>query len=200
MLKKIMSIAVLCAVLLSGCSSDPKVTRVSTDTQTDLSGYWNDSDVRQVCETLSKDFLDEISHVPGWGGDKKPVILVSEFRNETSEHIDASIISRRMERAIRQSGRADFVAGNDIKNELRQERQEQQAWASEETAKALANETGADFMLAGTVKSMEDRNFTGTTARNYMVFAELYDIETRRKIWDGEGEIKKVIQTPRSRL
>lgn len=30
------------ALLVSGCASTPQVTRVSSDTQTDLSGYWND--------------------------------------------------------------------------------------------------------------------------------------------------------------
>jgi hypothetical protein len=98
--------------------------------------------------------------------------------------------------AIFDSGKADFVAGGDTRTELRAERQEQQSNASEATAAALGNETGADFLLTGSVKTIVDR--AGNTAtRTYYVTAELSNIETSARLWLGQNaEIKKVIVTP----
>jgi uncharacterized protein (TIGR02722 family) len=193
-----------CALILalySACSSTPKVTRVDPDTQVDLSGYWNDTDVRIVCEGLIRECLAS-PRIDQVAAQKKqlPVIIVGSFKNDSDEHIDTEIISRRMEAAILNSGKADFVAGGDVRLDIRDERQQQQSWASEETAKALANETGADFYLSGTVKTIVDRAGK-TAARTYIVFAELTDIETTRRVWIGENsEIKKVIKNPSVKL
>jgi hypothetical protein len=98
-----------------------------------------------------------------------------------------------MEIAIVNSGKMDFVAGGDVLDELRSERQEQLMYASEDTAAALANETGAALLLTGTVKSITDRA-GNQTVRSYFVSAELTNVETRTRLWMGENsEIKKVI-------
>ena len=202
---KIRILAIIyCALLLpalGSCSSRPQVKRVDPETQIDLSGYWNDTDLRIVCEGLIKECLasPRVGQVEAQKG-KLPVIIVGNFRNDSDEHIDTSIISRRMEIAILNSGKAEFVAGGDTRLELRDERQGQQSWASEETAKALANETGADFYLSGSVKTVVDRAGNRAT-RTYIVFAELTDIETTRRIWMGENsDIKKLIKNPSAKL
>jgi len=188
-------------VLLAGCSSAPQVTRVAPETQTDISGYWNDTDVRIVCESLIKDCLasPRVAEFEKKNG-KLPVFIVGTFKNSSDEHIDTSIISKKMETVILNSGKADFVASSGERTELRTERQEQQSWSSEETAKAIANETGADFMLIGSVKTIVDKAGKMST-RTYFVNAEVIDVETNRKIWIGENdEIKKVIKTPSAKL
>lgn len=188
---------VLCVVsvfVVLGCSSVPKVERVSTDTVTDLSGYWNDSDVKIVAESLINDCVNApaiTNYIRNNG--KLPVIIVGNFRNDSDEHIDTSILTKKFETALINSGKVDFVASASERGEVRQERLEQQEWASEETAKRLANETGADFMLIGSVKTMVDQN-QKQMSRTYWVYAELIDIETNRKLWLGENsEIKKII-------
>jgi PBP1b-binding outer membrane lipoprotein LpoB len=198
---KIRFFAVLCAALVLGSCGTTKVTRVDAGTQVDLSGYWNDTDVRIVCDSLIKDCLDSPSIARASARKAGlPVIIVGPFRNDSDEHIETEIIALRMEAAVLNSGRADFVASGSLRNDLRQERQAQQSWASEETVKALANETGADFLLSGSVKTIVDR--AGNTAtRTYFVYAELTEIESTRKIWIGENsEIKKIIKNPGARL
>ncbi|WP_349629697.1 penicillin-binding protein activator LpoB [Breznakiella homolactica] len=200
---KTIAAAVLAGVILlaAGCSSNPKVTRVDADTQMDLSGYWNDTDVRIVCESLINDCLNS-PRVAQASAQKRalPVIIVGRFRNDSDEHIDTTIISSRMEIAILNSGLADFVAAGDTRDDIRDERQQQQSWSSEETAKALANETGADFYLSGSVKTIIDQAGK-TSTRTYFVSAELTDIESNRRIWIGQDDsIKKVIKTPGAKL
>jgi hypothetical protein len=186
-------LALIFGLTITSCESS-SVRRVDPNTQTDLSGYWNDTDVRIVCNTLIDDCLDSLQNSDAVAKKgPRPVIAVGSFRNQSDEHIDTSIISKRMEMAILNSGRASFVASGSHRDEIRTEREEQQSWASEESAKALANETGADFYLTGSVKAIEDQAGNQAT-RTYFVYAELTDIESNQVIWIGENdEIKKII-------
>jgi uncharacterized protein (TIGR02722 family) len=188
-------------VLFASCSSNPKVTRIDANTQTDLSGRWNDTDVRIVCESLIKACLESprvAQEIANRGG--TPTVLVGNFKNDSDEHIDTSIISKSMEIAIFNSGKLDFVAGGSTRDELRAERQDQQGNASEESAASLANETGADFLLTGSVKTIIDRA-GGTATRTYFVSAEMTNITTNARLWmDQNSEIKKRIETPKAKL
>ena len=187
-------------VLMTGCKST-RVERVSSDTVVDLSGYWNDTDVRIVAESVIADCVNApaiTNYIRNNG--TLPVVIVGNFRNDSDEHIDTSILTKKFETALINSGKVDFVASSSERGEMRQEREERQTWASEETAKRLANETGADFMLIGSVKTMGDQ-MDNTSTRTYWVYAELIDIESNRKLWLGENsEIKKVITRSKTRL
>ena len=184
------------------CSSNPKVTRVNSGSQIDLSGYWNDTDVRTVCESLISDCLNSqrvAQAIQGMRG-KTPVVLVGRFSNESSEHIDTSIIASMMETAIFNSGKMDFVAGGATRDALRAERQDQQSNASEATAAALGKEVGADFMLFGSVRTIIDKA-GNQTVRTYFVSAELTNVETNTRMWMGQNnEIKKMVVQPRNKL
>lgn len=191
----------ICTLLVFTSCSSTKVERVDTDTITDLSGYWNDTDVRIVADSLIADCVNApaITNYVRTNG-KLPVVIVGSFRNDSDEHIDTSILTKKFETALINSGKVDFVASSSERGELRTEREEQQSWASEETAKRLANETGADFMLIGSVKTMVDQA-DKTSSRTYWVYAELIDIESNRKLWIGENsEIKKIIKRSNVRM
>jgi hypothetical protein len=186
----------------SACSSSPSVKRVDSQSQIDLSGYWNDTDVRTVCEALIRDCLNSprVDQAIKAKKGKTPMVLVGRFRNESDEHIDTAIISNIMEVTIFNSGKLDFVAGGSTRDELRAERQDQQSNASEATAAALANETGADFLLTGTVRTIIDRA-DNKTVRTYFVNAEMSNIETNARMWMGQNsDIKKVITRSKAKL
>ena len=200
-MKKTAIIIFIIFLSLTGCSTT-KVKRVDPNKQTDLSGYWNDTDVRIVCESLIKDCLvnPRFNQALKAMGNKIPTVIVGNFRNESSEHIDTSIITSIMETTIFNSGKLDFVAGGAARDALRKERQDQQGNASEKTTAALAKETGADFMLLGTVRTIIDKAGNKST-RTYFVNAELTSIETNQRIWMGQNtEIKKEITRPKNKL
>ena len=202
----IVLISIFAALILGTCSNMPKVDRVSADTRIDLSGYWNDTDVRLVCESLINDCLASprvaqfVQQYTSQHGGMMPACLVGTFKNESSEHIDTSIISIIMESTIVNSGKLDFVAGGDTRSEIREERQDQQSNASEATASALGYETGAALLLTGTVRSIVDRA-GNITVRSYFVNAEMTSIETNTRLWMGaNNEIKKTIRQPNARM
>ncbi|MDR2542270.1 MAG: penicillin-binding protein activator LpoB [Treponema sp.] len=198
-MKKMFLVMAGLLLLFSACGTS--VNRVQAGSEADLSGYWNSRDVRIVCDSLIRDALssprvDQAIRAMG----RTPKVIVGRFRNESSEHIDTAIISSVMETAIFNSGRLDFVAGGDVRDELREERQDQQAWASEETVASLGREVGADFMMTGTVRTIIDRQ-GNRSVRAYFVRAELTNIETNERMWIGENnEITKEIRQPRNRL
>jgi PBP1b-binding outer membrane lipoprotein LpoB len=126
--------------------------------------------------------------------------MVGTFRNESSEHIDTGIISIIMENNIANSGKLIFVAGGDARQELRDERQDQQVNASEATASSLGYETGAALLLTGTVRSIVERA-GNRTVRSYFVNAELTNIQTNERLWMGlNDEIKKEVRQPNIRF
>jgi uncharacterized protein (TIGR02722 family) len=200
-MKKAAAALTVIFLVLTACSSTTDVKRVNPERQTDLSGYWNDTDVRIVCNSLIRDCLNSPRVEQAIRAkNSTPVVIVGRFRNESSEHIDTEIISSIMESVIFNSGKMDFVAGGGVRDELRAERQDQQGNASAATMAALRNETGADYMLTGTVRSILDRE-GNRTVRTYFVTAEMTDIETNMRMWIGQNnEIKKIVTQPRNRL
>lgn len=181
--------------LFLSCQTGISVNRIDANTNIDLSGNWNDTDIRIVSEALVESSLsgswikDYRSKHPG----KKPVVIIGTFLNRSSEHIDTAIIAKRYEIALINSGRVDMVADQEFRAAVRDEREMQQYFASEETAKTLGREIGADYLLQGSVRTNLDQS-GGQRVRTYYVSAELIDIETNRKVWVGEETIKKYIK------
>jgi uncharacterized protein (TIGR02722 family) len=197
-LKKLHAAVLSCLALVILLGSCHSVKRVDADTQIDLSGYWNDTDLMLASEhlinaALSSPRLNTFYAAQG----RLPVIIVGKFRNASDEHLDTSILSTRLEAAILNSGKAEFVVSGDLRNEIRGEREDQQrGYTSDETAAAMGKEAGADFMMTGSVKTIIDQ-YDKTATRTYFVTAELTDITTSRRVWLGEyNEIKKVIKKP----
>ncbi|MDR2759964.1 MAG: penicillin-binding protein activator LpoB [Spirochaetaceae bacterium] len=204
---KTIKILVLCdmvVMFLAGCAST--ANRVDAGTQIDLTGRWNDSDVRIVCETLVDQCLNAagveraIAQYSTSHRGELPTVIVGRFTNTSSEHIDTSIISKMMETAIINSGKLEFVASTDIREGIRDERVDQAYNAREDTAAAIGNEIGAAFMLTGSVKSSVEKS-DNTTVRAYFVDAQLTNIETNRIIWQEQNaDIKKVFKQTKARL
>ena len=195
MKRAIILLCVAFVLLLSGCGSN-SVKRVDPGTQMDLSGYWNDTDLRMASEYLIKECLNTprlSTYYVTFG--RLPVIIVGRFRNNSDEHIDTSILSQRLEASILASGKAEFVASGDLRDEIRSERlDQQQGYTDDATMARIGREIGADFMLTGSVKTIVDR-FDRTATRTYYITAELTDITTNRRLWIGEyNDIKKVIR------
>jgi uncharacterized protein (TIGR02722 family) len=166
-----------------------------------LTGYWNGTDWDIVCKDLIGKFI-ESPRVAQFAAQNKrlPVIRVGNFKNASSEPIDTSIVSKHMQVAILNSGKAEFVADSSVSAELRAEASEQQDWANEDTAAALAEETGADFLLTGAIKSII-QTAGNQQVREYDVTVDVTDITTHRIIWSGENkEIKKVVKKQKYRL
>jgi penicillin-binding protein activator len=193
-------LAMIVVVVLGACATPSRtVQRTSADTTTDLSGRWNDTDSRLVAEEMIGDLLNSAwltNFSQQEGG--KPVVIVGRVRNLSSEHIDTTPFIKDIERELVNSGRVTFVASAEEREAVREERMDQQTEASPETIKRLGEETGADFMLRGSITSQTDA-VEGQRAVLYQVDLELINIESNVKAWINSKKIKKVIEQSRSR-
>ncbi len=197
-MKKILVLCVL-AVLVAGCGSSSKVYRIDSETVTDVSGKWNDTDARLVAEEMVGDCLSRpwlIDFVAGAG--QKPFVTVGNIRNKSSEHIDTETFSTDFERELINSGQIRFVATRDQREDVRDERYDQRDFASQETMKKLREETGADFILLGAIKSIVDEA-EGTRVVYYQTDLELIHIESAEKVWIGTKKVKKEISKKKNK-
>ena len=186
-------LAILAA--MPGCKT--KVERVAVDDTIDLSGRWNDTDSQLVSAEMVKDlssrpWIEAFTAKTG----RKPVVIVGTIRNKSSEHIATDTFTKDLERELINSGRLSFVANAVERGELRQERKEQQTWSREETQKRLAAETGADFMLQGSIDTIVDRSGK-QEVKFYQVNLEMVNLESNEKVWIGSKKIKKLIKRPK---
>jgi uncharacterized protein (TIGR02722 family) len=187
------SALLLVMVFLSAWACGKNVRRIDPEETTDLSGYWNDTDSRLVSDEMIADCLTHPwiqNHVLRY--DAKPVVIVGTVRNRSMEHIPTGTFTREIERAFVNSGQVTIVANPYERDELRDERQEQQDWAREETRKQLRAETGADYMLTGDIDVIIDKE-GGTEVKFYQVDLYLTHIETNERTWIGQKKIKQEI-------
>ncbi|WP_421919163.1 penicillin-binding protein activator LpoB [Marinifilum sp.] len=184
---------VFALALISFASCSRQVTRVSPDQQIDLSGRWNDTDSKLAAEALIEQVLNQ-----GWienyrnEFDKKPVITVGLILNKSSEHIDSDTYIKDIEKAILNDGRVRLVQAGAKREELRQERADQQDFASKETIKKWGRELGADFILQGDITSIID-SYKKEKVRYYQLNLELTNLETNELVWIGDKKIKKYV-------
>lgn len=185
-------------IFFVSCGSTPSVERISSEESIDLDGYWNESDVSAVCNTLIEE-CSKSSAVAGFTKKNKrvPVAIIGRIRNESSEHIDTSIIEKKFQNAIVNSGAMEFVSDSSERQYLRDEKADQAEHATMDTAKELDSETGADYMLLGSVKSIVQVS-ANKNIRTYYVYVELHDIKTNKILWMSEdSSIRKVISNPK---
>jgi len=171
-----------------------KVTRIDPSTQIDLSGRWNDTDSRKVADQMIYDLFDAQNfktYAEQLG--RKPVIVMGLIKNKTAEHIDANNFIKKFEMVILNSSIADIVESEEFRDKLRVERSQQQDFAEASTVKQFGKEIGADLMLFGEMTSETDV-YNKKKVVNYITTLFLTDIETNKRIWYGQNEIKKFVK------
>ena len=190
---KLPAAAMIVALALAGCGRT--VTRTDPETVTDLSGWWNDTDARMVADSMVEDCL-EGSWLANWVGASRgdrPVIVVGSVLNRTTEHISTDVFMNEIERAFVNSDLIDVVAARGERGEIRGEREDQQRFATAATAASFGREIGADYIMIGTIDSIVDES-GGKRAVYDTVTLELTDVETIRKVWMSNLEIKKIVE------
>lgn len=190
------SIALL--VGLAACGT--QVERLEPEEVRDLSGAWNDTDSRLVSEEmindmLSRPWVDAFKSRTG----KQPAVIVGTVRNLSHEHINTNTFVNDIQRALINSGRVTFVASSLEREEIRDERLDQDIHASAATRKAMGQEYGADYMLSGEINTIIDMEGR-TQVRYYQVDLTLISLVDNRKAWIGQKKIKKEVVNSKLRF
>ncbi|MCP3908357.1 MAG: penicillin-binding protein activator LpoB [Oceanicoccus sp.] len=186
------------AILLSACGTTVK--RIDANETVDLSGVWNDSDSRMVAEEMIQDSLSRvwISQFTASSG-RPPAVIVGTVRNLSHEHINVNTFVADMSRSLVNSGQVDFVASSNERNEIREERKDQDLNATEDTRNAAGQEQGADFMLTGQINTIIDVEGK-EQVRYYQIDLTMVSMANNRKVWLGQKKIKKLVKNGKMRF
>ena len=186
------------AILLSACGTTVK--RIDANETVDLSGVWNDSDSRMVAEEMIQDSLSRvwISQFTSSSG-RPPAVIVGTVRNLSHEHINVNTFVADMSRSLVNSGQVDFVASSNERNEIREERKDQDLNATEDTRNAAGQEQGADFMLTGQINTIIDVEGK-EQVRYYQIDLTMVSMANNRKVWLGQKKIKKLVKNGKMRF
>jgi len=194
-LNKLVTIAAIAVsgMLIASCSR--QVTRVSTDETIDISGNWNNSDSRMVAADLTDKILNANwinTHQEEHQG-KKPVVIVGFVQNKSHEHIDAETFVKDVESSFIQTQKVRLVQGGKKREELRAEKADQQTNATVSSMKKFGLESGADYILQGSINSIVDAHKRQKVVY-YQVNLELTNIQTNEVVWIGEKKIAKYVK------
>ena len=184
------------ALALTGCGTS--VSRMSSDTTVDVSGHWNDTDSRLVAQEMIADCLARpwYSNAQTDLG-KNPTVIVGRVKNQSSEHIAADTFIEDLQRELINSGKVNFVASKHERGDVRDERADQDTQSSEDTRNANGQETGANFMLSGTINSIVDQE-GGQAVVFYQTNLKLLNMKTNQIVWNGQKKIKKLVSRSRT--
>lgn len=196
-MNKLIALLIVSVPLLAACGST-QVARVDTNSTIDISGKWNDADSRMAADELIEDCLSRpwLTKAAASLG-KNPTVIVGTVRNLSNEHLNTRVLVEDLQRALINSGSVDFVADKGERGDIRDERFDQAVNSSEETRKAHGQEIGADFMLSGSVNTIEDRE-GGKSVILYQVDMKLLNVKTNQIVWTGQKKIKKSIKHSKS--
>lgn len=190
-----LSCSVACCTLLAvtGCGdTSTQVTRTDEKAVRDLSGNWNATDSNVVAEAMVDDCLKR-----PWADNFKtannrlPVVKVGRIIvHSNGDVIDTEIFTNDLLRALVNSGKVKKVASNALNDQAREERKQQDVHASEATRKESFQETGADFILVGSIRVQDDQA-DGKKQKFYSIDLEMTDIKSQEQVWLGNKKIAK---------
>jgi uncharacterized protein (TIGR02722 family) len=180
-------------VALSACASS-SVKRLESDQEMALTDQWNDTDSKLVAEEMITDMLS-YSWLKNYNNPQRerPTVIIQRIRNKSHQHIAIDTFVNEFKRTLIRSGKIDFVVSADEREDLRAERQDQEVHASIQTQTAMAQETGADFALSGTISSIVEE-VGRQRVTFYQVDLKLVEMKTNREVWNGEKKIKKLMK------
>lgn len=179
---------------LSACASK-QIKRIDANETIDLSGKWNDTDSRLVAEEMIKDCLSQrwLDKARAESPGKIPTVIVGSVKNQSHEHIATDTFIEDLQRSLINSGEISFVASKGERGDLREERLEQDANATEDTRKATGQEIGADYMLSGAINTIEDKE-DNEAIMLYQTNLKLVNVKTNQIVWNGQKKIKKYMK------
>ena len=182
------------AILVLSCQNR-RVQRVDPNETIDLSGRWNDTDSKMTSSAMIEQVLSGpwlINHFEA-NNNEKPVVIVGLIKNNSHEHINPETFCKDLERSFITSQRVRLVQSGEKREEVRQERSDQQNYSSKSTMKKRGLEMGADYMLQGTLNSTIDQ-YKKDKVVEYQIDLELTNMETNEIVWIGDKKIKKFIK------
>lgn len=182
--------------LVAGCSATTR--DLSPDEVVHYDEGYDFSDKKAIVGSLVASLINK---PPLAARNDRPVLIVYNVANRTSEHIETSGITDDIRHEILQSGKARFV--NEVQRETIQKETDYQYGGnvSPETRIARARQVGAEYMISGTLRSITKKQpkqvrLKKRTLQYYSLTLELTDLQTGLIEWTDNVEIVRESAKP----
>lgn len=188
--------ALVLVIAMSGCSATTRT--VSPDEPLNYDATYTFTDKKKIV----RDLVESLKTRPPLGAaTDRPVIIVYGIANRTSEHINTSGITDDIRNEILSTGKARFVNKTQRDNILKETDYQMSGAVAPETRIALARQVGAEYMLTGTLRSIEKSapKQIRLKKKSYIYYSlnlELTNIESSLIEWADSVELVREASKP----
>ncbi|MFP4226433.1 MAG: penicillin-binding protein activator LpoB [Desulfobacterales bacterium] len=189
-------IVCLCAVLIVGCRATTR--DISPEDSVHYDETYGFSDKKLIVEELVTSLANK---PPLCCREGRPVIVVYDVANRTSQHIDTSGITDDIRQEILATGKARFVNKTQRQSIQKELGYQYGGNVSPETRIKRSRQVGAEYMLTGTLRSIKKKQpkqmrLKRRTLQYYSLTLELTDLETGLIEWTDSVEIVREAAKP----
>lgn len=182
-------ILMMLCVLNSGCG--PKAfTKGGYDDPNKvilLDDKFNENDMQLISSQLV-DSLTKFDKIQNAGS--RPVVMVGQVRNRTSEHIDVKSLTDKIRTALIKSQKFRF-SDKEARNELAEEYEYQSGkFVDKKSAKGAGKQVGVDYLITGDIAS-NVQEVGEDKVVYYKVTMNLNNLETNIIEWSDDKEVRK---------
>ena len=189
---KVMFCILVC--FAAGCATAP-VTYEDPGSAQPLTTNFGFSDLNKVTAYMVNDMLSHPATVE-MTTKRRPLIYLSDFLNETDQHVDTKSIADSIQTQVLRSGRFRFTDTDTRKKRAEEiEYQNESGMVKKSTAVARGQEIGAEYRVSGRLVSYVERTST-TLRRSYKFTMKLQNIQTGVIEWQNEVPISKQQNRP----
>ena len=186
----------LIATLLSGCAATTRT--LDPDVEKHYDASYDFSDKKQIVNSLTDSLLSAASMPTET---IKPIIIVYGIDNETSEHINTGGITDDIRLRLIQSGEYRFINRKQRENLVAEADYQYAGFVAPEQRVSEGRQLGADFILSGTLRSIEKQQPNQWRLRKrkliyYSMNLELTNLETGEISWADGVEIARESSRP----
>jgi uncharacterized protein (TIGR02722 family) len=153
-----------------------------------MTDEWSESDMQ---ETVKSMVASLVTHPVVVGPKTRPVVMVTQLQNKTSEHIDTQSIMDMVRVELMKTGKLAFI-DKEARQDIDQEYDYQNSGrVSSETKKGPGAQTGADFIVNGRLDSIV-QEVGKEKSVYYKITLNLTNIKSGVIEWTDQKQIRKL--------
>ncbi len=146
-------------------------------------------------QIISQAMVDSLLQSVIANDDNKPVIVIEEIKNKTSEYIDTSVITDSIRAKISNSGLIQFALNADeLEGQISEIDRQQNEYYDDNLSVEKGKLAGADYRLSGSLISIDKfkkKLFKTKKDKFYKLSLQLWNIKTGVMVWADEKDIRK---------
>ncbi len=179
-------------LLAAGCSKSIELNRIDPTSDIQYDTKWSPSDDQKVAEDMVESILSApwISEFNALNPGERPVIIVSDVVNATSEHIDVKSLTDRIRTRLVKSQRVRFLNSEARDAILEEYRYQSSGVVDPSRAVRTGRQEGAMFMVTGDISSISSK-LDNKKVVTYKVTLNLTSLESAIIEWTDDTEITK---------